>query len=195
MATLGLLFSGGKDSALAALILEPYHDLTLLTGTFGVTDEWRYAATAAESLGLAFERLDLKQDVAHRAVEQVRSDGYPRTAIQSVHEHALEVAAATGFDAVADGTRRDDRSPRVTDSFARSLEDRHGVEYLAPLRGIGHRTIDRLTADLLVVETGPSADVGRADYEGELRAMLGPEEVRDCFPPHEQSRVVGRAGT
>ena len=30
-----LMFSGGKDSALAALLLEPFHDVTLVTVGFG----------------------------------------------------------------------------------------------------------------------------------------------------------------
>lgn len=196
MADLGLLFSGGKDSALAALLLERFYDVTLVTGSFGITDEWRHGKAAAEALGFDFERIELERHVADTAVEQLRADGYPREAIQSVHEHALETVAAADFDAIADGTRRDDRTPTVPRSLAQSIEDRHDVAYLAPLRGVGRQSIDRLAAETLVVEVGPSEAIDRADYEGELRTLLreeaGRAAVDACFPAHEQSVVVGR---
>lgn len=193
MIQVGLLFSGGKDSALAAILLEPVEAVTLVTGTFGITEDWRVAKAAADSLGLPFERLELDRSVAESAAEQILADGYPRVGIQLVHEHALERAAEAEFDAIADGTRRDDRTPTVDRSLARSLEDRHGVEYIAPLRGLGRRTVDRLVGEHLEVVTGPSESIERADYEGELRALLGPEATDSLFPAHEQSRVVGRA--
>ncbi len=46
------------------------------------------------------------------------------------------------------------------------------------------------------METGPSEEVPKADYEGELRALLreqgGDDAVRDVFPAHEQTYVRGR---
>jgi len=39
----GLLYSGGKDSTLAALLLERFCEVTLLAGTFGVTDDHEHA--------------------------------------------------------------------------------------------------------------------------------------------------------
>jgi predicted subunit of tRNA(5-methylaminomethyl-2-thiouridylate) methyltransferase len=123
-------------------------------------------------------------------------DGFPRNGIQRVHEHALERAAELGYDAVADGTRRDDRVPTVDRSLARSVEDRKEVSHLAPLAGFGREAIDDLAAATLSVETGPSEAIQKGDYEAELRALLaeeyGDEQVAEIFPEHTQSRVLER---
>lgn len=191
---LGLLYSGGKDSTLAALLLDEFYDVTLLTAHFGVTDDWEHARRAAETLAYPFRRVELDGAVAHDAVERMLADGYPRNAIQSVHVHALETVAEMDFDAVADGTRRDDRVPSVSRAQAQSLEDRHGVDYIAPLSGFGRRAVDRLVDATLDVTVGPSEKISRADYEAELRALLaekrGQDAIEDVFPAHEQTYVT-----
>jgi len=189
-----VLYSGGKDSTLAALSLDPFYDVTLVTATAGVTDDWRHAERAADRLGYPFRRLDLDPSVAATAVDRMLDDGYPRNGIQLVHEHALERAADLDVTAVADGTRRDDRAPTIDRSTAQSLEDRRGVDYLAPLAGFGRRAVDRLVDTTLDVETGPSESIPRADYEAELRALLADREagaVADVFPAHDQTHVRG----
>lgn len=201
---LGCCFSAGKDSTLAALLLSEHFDVHLLTGTFGVTDDWTLARDVAEDLGFPFERVSLDEGVAHQAVDRALEDGYPRNAIQLVHEHMLETVAERGanddqqgdpFDAIADGTRRDDRTPVIDRPTAQSLEDRFDVHYVAPLAGFSRGAIDDLTEQLLTVETGPSEEVGRADYEAELRVLIderaGPKAVDEIFPAHVQSRVTG----
>ncbi|MFB6108977.1 MAG: alpha hydrolase [Haloplanus sp.] len=192
---LALLYSGGKDSTLAALLLETFYDVTLVTARFGVTDDWRHARRAARQLGYEFRTVDLDRSVADDAVERMRDDGYPRNGIQMVHESALEAVAALDVTAVADGTRRDDRVPTVSRAQAQSLEDRHDVDYLAPLSGFGRRAVDRVVDRHLDVRSGPSEEVPKADYEGELRALLadehGPEAVEAVFPAHEQTYVEG----
>ncbi len=191
---LGLLFSGGKDSTLAALLLDEFYDLTLVTAHFGVTNDWQHARDTAETLEYPFERVELDESVAHEAVEQMRTDGYPRNAIQDVHVHALEAVAEMDFDAVADGTRRDDRVPSVSRAQAQSLEDRHDIDYIAPLSGFGRGAVDRLVDATLDVTVGPSEEIPRSDYEAELRALLakehGPETIGDVFPDHEQTYVT-----
>jgi len=195
--SLSLLYSGGKDSSLAALLLAPFYDVTLRPATFGVTDDYRHASDAGAALGFAVDPLELDRSVAEAAVAEMAADGFPRNGIQRVHDHALETVAATDCDAVADGTRRDDRAPTVERSQAQSLEDRHGVDYVAPLAGFGRAAVDALADAELAVETGPSEEVGRADYEAELRALLaaehGHDAVDEVFPEHVQSRVTGRA--
>jgi predicted subunit of tRNA(5-methylaminomethyl-2-thiouridylate) methyltransferase len=194
-----LLFSAGKDSTLAALLLDEFYEITLVSGTFGVVDP-EPAGEAAEVLGFPHETVDLDPMVAQDAVSQMHEDGYPRNGIQKVHEHAVERVAAAewtdGVDAVADGTRRDDRVPTIDRPLAQSVEDRFDVDYLAPLAGIGRGAIDGMAADALVVETGPSESIAKADYEVELRAMLvdeyGDGAVDAVFPDHTQSRVRGR---
>jgi len=45
-----VLFSGGKDSSLAALLLEPFFDeIELVTFSFGHDDTWTRAADAARA--------------------------------------------------------------------------------------------------------------------------------------------------
>ena len=192
---LALLYSGGKDSTLAALLLDSFYDVTLVTGWFGVTDDWCHARDAAETLGYGFERVELDRVVAGEAVDRMHSDGFPRHGIQQVHAHALERVAELDVTAIADGTRRDDRVPTVSRAQAQSLEDRHDVDYLSPLSGFGRRAIDRLVERRLEVESGPSDEVKKADYESELRVLLaerhGPGAVGAVFPEHTQTRVRG----
>ena len=195
-----VLFSGGKDSALAALLLEPHFETTLVTCGFGLTDLTADAAESAAALSLPHESRQLPESVLDAAVDRLLADGYPNEAVQSVHEAAVESLAAEasdeGWDVVADGTRRDDRTPTVERAFAQSVEDRFGVSHVAPLAGFGRRAVDALVETRLEIEVGPSEELPKGDYETALRAALreraGEDAVADIFPPHEQSRVVGR---
>jgi hypothetical protein len=85
----------------------------------------------------------------------------------------------------------------VSRATAQSLEDRHGIDYLAPLSGFGRHAVDRLVEQELDVETGPSEEISRADYEGELRELIrsnhGEEAIKTVFPDHDQTIVRGRA--
>jgi predicted subunit of tRNA(5-methylaminomethyl-2-thiouridylate) methyltransferase len=192
---LALLYSGGKDSTLAALLLDTFYDVRLVTAHFDVTDDWQHARDAAAALDYPFEAVVLDRSVAETAVDRIHEDGYPRNGIQHVHEQALETVAARDVDAVADGTRRDDRVPTMSRAGAQSLEDRHGVDYVAPLWGFGRHAVDRLVESTLDVRSGPSAEIAKADYEGELRTLMaeryGTEAVDDAFPDHVQTAVRG----
>lgn len=191
-----LLYSGGKDSTLVALLLREFYDLTLVTVHFGQTEDYVHAAETADALGLPFEELELDGSVAREAVELMVDDGYPRNGIQHVHREALEVVASKDVTAIADGTRRDDRVPTVSRAQAQSLEDRHDVDYIAPLWGFGRRAVDKLVEAELTVVEGPSEEIQRADYEAELRALLAEEHGTDAvgrvFPDHDQTHVTGR---
>lgn len=192
----GLLFSAGKDSSLSALLLEEFYEVTLVTAHFGITDDWKHARDAADALGFSFESVELPEGTADSAVERMYEDEFPRAGIQQVHETALE-NVADRYDVVADGTRRDDRVPTVSRAIAQSLEDRHGVDYVAPLSGFGRGAIDRLVETHLTVESGPSEEIQKGDYETELRARIetrwGRDAVEKIFPQHHQTRVIGRA--
>lgn len=192
----GVLFSGGKDSTLSALLLDGFYDVTLVHVGFGVSDAATHARETAEAVGFPFVQLELDGGVAEAAVETMVADGFPRNGIQLVHEHALEAVAAESFDAVADGTRRDDRVPTVSRAWAQSLEDRTGVDYLSPLSGFGRNAVDRLVAESLEVEEAPSERLEKGDYEAELRELLrdrgGDKLVDETFPDHVQTRVTGR---
>ena len=193
---LALLYSGGKDSSLAAYLLDRFYDVRCVTGSFGLTDDWKHAERAATELGFPFERVDLDAAVAESAIETMITDGYPRNGIQRVHEHALETIASHDVDAIADGTRRDDRVPTVSRAQAQSLEDRHGIDYISPLSGFGRHAVDRLVEATFDVQQGPSEEIPKADYEDELRTLIadkhGEETVADVFPDHDQTYVHGR---
>ena len=205
MPTVATLYSAGKDSTLAAVLLDPFYDVTCCSCTFGLDAGSTIAETARESAaaaGFSASTVELDESVAHEAVDRMAEDGYPREGIQLVHEHALETVASRAevggcaVDAVADGTRRDDRTPAIDRPFAQSLEDRHGIEYLRPLAGYGRSAIDELAGRVLDIETGPSEMISAGDYETELRALMAAEYdqamVSEVFPEHVQSRVVGR---
>ncbi len=193
----GVLYSGGKDSTLAALLLEPFYDVTVVCCTFGVTDEYQHAMDTAARVDLPAQSIELGREIAETAATQIVEDGYPRNGIQYVHEKVLEaVAEQTSFDAIADGTRRDDRVPTVGRPLAQSVEDRFDVSYLSPLAGYGRQAIDALVEELLLVESGPSDEIPKGDYETEIRALLtekhSSELVEEVFPEHYQSRVLNR---
>lgn len=191
----GVLFSGGKDSTLAALVLDPFYDVTLVHAGFGVGEAAQTAERTAEAVGFRFERLSMDDAVAEEAVETMITDGFPRNGIQRVHEHALERIAGREFDAVADGARRDDRVPNVSRAWAQSLEDRRSVDYLSPLSGFGRNAVDRIVDATLEVEEAPSERLAKGDYEAELRALVreraGEGAVAEVFPDHVQTRVTG----
>ncbi|WP_336001753.1 DUF7411 family protein [Halorientalis halophila] len=191
----GVLYSGGKDSTLAALVLDPFYEVTLVSATFGITDAAEQARESAEAVGFPLETIELDEDVAREAAAQMVEDGFPRNGIQHVHDHVLEIVAAESFSAVADGTRRDDRVPTVSRAQAQSLEDRHDVDYIAPLSGFGRGAVDDLVDAQLLVEEGPSEEIPKGDYEAELRELIREEydegTVGEVFPAHDQTRVVG----
>lgn len=192
---LGLCFSGGKDSTLAGLLADPFFDLTLVTVSFGVTDAHIHARRIADIVSIPHQTLELDRSIAEEAIERMVADGYPREGIQYVHEQALEALATESFDAVGDGTRRDDRAPTISRPFAQSLEDRHDIEYVAPLVGYGRGAVDRLVSEHLEIETAPSESLAKGDYEHELRALIdrrhGQDTVENIFPDHTQSVVRG----
>ena len=89
-----VLFSGGKDSSLAALLLEPYFDeIELVTFSFGHEDTWTRAADAAQELGHPLKRMVFETDVLEEALEILLSTGYPNDALNYVHPIAVETMA------------------------------------------------------------------------------------------------------
>lgn len=193
------LYSGGKDSSLAAWILTRLgYDVRLVTVSFGILDNWRFAREAAENLGFEHRVLYMPREILERAADMAIEDGHPSNAIQFIHEKALEaLASLPEVERISDGTRRDDRVPLLDLPKARSLEDRFNVAYIRPLLGIGYRTIKELTERLFVVEIRESEQLEKADYEVELRHLLRERGIDPLtiFPKsHYQSRVLGWRG-
>jgi tRNA methyltransferase len=193
-----VLYSGGQDSSLSAVLLEPFFEVELVTCSFGLAargqETWRHAQKAAEAIGFPFRTVTLGPDVLEGCVDLILKHGYPRYGINFVHLKALEaVAAETGY--VADGTRRDDHSPMLSMPEIKSLEMRFGVSYIRPLAGYGRHAIDALVKRHFEVVEGPAIE--KSDYESEIRSSMiqryGEKAVERLFPAeHPQSRVMRR---
>lgn len=192
-----VLFSGGKDSGLSALLLEPFfEDLELVTFSFGKDLAWKTAAEAARIIGHPHRTVTFDDSVLERAIELLRSRGFPNDALDYVHSVAVEMLADE-FEFVADGTRRDDRSPAMSKSAIKSLEDRRHVNYLRPLAGLGGRAIKQMASRYLEFEEEPSYQYPASDFEVGIRHILeerhGQAEVERIFPAnHKHTRVIRR---
>ncbi len=193
-----VLYSGGKDSSLAAILLEPFFDVELVTCTFGLESSWENAREAAHETGFPFRLVRLDPEIMDACIDVMLKFGYPRPGINLVHRRALEIVAVScQAKYVADGTRRDDRAPMLSVPEIRSLEDKHEIRYIRPLAGYGRAAVDYLVAKHLAIVEGDTAAVAKADYETEVRSAtrnrLGDEMYRRIFPPeHTQSRVLRR---
>ncbi len=186
-----VLYSGGKDSSLAAYILEKTgYDVSLLTANFGVLDSWKHARKAAEAIGMPHEIQRFDTAVMKKACDMITKDGFPRNGINFLHRYVIEEVAKE-HDVIADGTRRDDRVPWLDLGEIRSIEDSCCMEYIAPLRGIGSRTIKKLSENLFEIEKVESGEQN-GDYESEAREMLKSKQDLNIFPHHTQSRVKWR---
>jgi len=190
-----VLYSGGQDSSLSAVLLGPFFEVELVTCTFGASDAWQHAQRAAEAIGFPFKTVTLGPEVMDECIDLILMYGYPRYGINFVHRKALEALASDGAEYIADGTRRDDHSPVLTASEIKSIEDKYGASYVRPLAGYGRHAIDRLVKERFEVVEGPSID--KSDYESDIRSSIklnfGEKTVRRLFPTeHAQSRVMRR---
>jgi predicted subunit of tRNA(5-methylaminomethyl-2-thiouridylate) methyltransferase len=192
-----VLFSGGKDSSLAALLMEPFFEVELVTCSFGLLPNGELAAKTATELQFPHRVIYIEQEILEKAYDKIMSDGFPRSAINYIHEKTVETLALDPeVKLIADGTRRDDRVPVLSISQVRSIEDRLGVHYICPLKGYGKKSLSALVERYLRIEEGPSESIQKADYETELREFIrqrhSAEKVKELFPAHIQSHVLSR---
>lgn len=192
-----VLFSGGKDSSLSALLMEPFFEIELVTCSFGLLPNGDLAAKTAKELRFPYRVLYLRQEILEKAYSRIMDDGFPKNAINYIHERAVETLALDpDVKLIADGTRRDDRVPVLSISQIRSIEDRLGIHYICPLKGYGKKTLSALVELYLKIEEGPSEIIQKADYETELREFIrqkhGEEKIKELFPAHIQSHVLSR---
>ncbi|AXI25487.1 hypothetical protein CFE53_04810 [Methanofervidicoccus sp. A16] len=188
-----VLFSGGKDSSLSALLLKKLgYEVELITVNFGVLDSYKYAQETADILNIPHKVEFLDREIIERAVEIILSDGYPGKGIQYLHKRVIEILADK-YKVIADGVRRDDRVPKLSHSEIQSIEMRKGIEYLNPLMGFGHKTIKYLVDRYFILSQGESDSILKSDYESEIRALIRAKgrDPKDYFPKHTQSRVIG----
>ena len=191
----GVLFSGGKDSSLAALMLSRDYEVELNTFVFNPDRSLPAVVKAAEALGLPHRRHVFAPEVLESAVESVIACGFPNDAINMVHRAAVGVLCME-YRVVADGTRLDDRVPMLTRDEVQRLRDRCGCSYVRPLLGYGKPEITRLSERLLKVQYGETGTLENGDYEAEIREAVRARGMNPSvfFPSHHaQSLVIGRA--
>jgi len=190
----GVLFSGGKDSGLSAVLLSRDYEIELNSFVFDPYRSISHLEEAARILGFPLKKRVFPDDLLDIAVNTIQACGYPNQAIQMVHIRALEILARE-YEVIADGTRFDDRVPRLTRDEVLSLQDRSGCSYVRPLLGYGKREVDRLAGRHLKVQYGESGTLENGDYEREIReemARLGKVPERFFPDRHRQSLVIGR---
>jgi predicted subunit of tRNA(5-methylaminomethyl-2-thiouridylate) methyltransferase len=193
-----VLFSGGKDSSLSALLLEPHFDIQLVTCSFGLLPTNLLAQEIAKELGFSHQVITPDMDMLTKAAEMVKKDGFVNNAINAIHRQVLVMLAQNkDVSLIADGLRRDDRVPRLDASEIQSFEDKNKVLYCSPLMGFGRGAINKMIESNLVIIEEESAALFKCDYEAELREYLtrdvGADATGTYFPKsHKQSRVISR---
>lgn len=189
-----VLYSGGKDSSLMAVILQNLgYQVELVTVNFGKYPSWKPAAESAENLGFQHRILETSEKILQDAVEMILEDGYPNNGLNHLH-HQVLLHAASNYHIIADGIRRDDKVPKLNINQIRSLEDSKNVEYLN-LAGFGHKTIDDLSRKIFKIKKELTTIDNNSDYEIEIRYLIdelgGDGTSSHIFPEHIQSRVIG----
>jgi predicted subunit of tRNA(5-methylaminomethyl-2-thiouridylate) methyltransferase len=190
----GVLYSGGKDSSLAAIMLGTYYQVELNTFVFDPDRLIPSVEAAAKALGFPIKKRVFQKGLLNEMVDLVIEKGYPNDAINCVHQSAVESLAGE-YSVVGDGTRFNDRVPMLSRAAVQSLGNRTGCSYVRPLLGYVRPEVDRLADRFLVVEYGETGTIRNGDYETEIREAIRARGL-DCaslFPQHhDQSLVVGR---
>lgn len=181
-----LLFSGGKDSALAAIMLKKFFEVELVICTFKTMDNWKKAQEVARKMNMPFRLMKLEREILDQAVEITLKDNFPSNAIKYIHQKALEKLARES-KIIADGVRRDDRTPVLSIGEIKSLEDKFDVHYIQPLMGYSRRTINLLVKQFFEIKEYKSTDEIGAEYEFELRNQV---KNKNLFPQNHTQTIV-----
>ena len=188
----GVLYSGGKDSSFMAVMLKRLGlDVELCTANFGVYDSYIPAGKSAEALGFKHNVLKMDFDILDKTCDMIMNDGFPNDGIKFIHAQTVE-AIADDYDIIADGTRRDDRTPKLNINQIRSLEDRKNVQYIN-LDSFGHKSVRLITSNLFEISHEKSNKDNSSDFEVEIRTLIDEKggNSLDIFPEHYQTRVIG----
>ena len=187
-----VLYSGGKDSSFVAVMLKRLGlDVELYTANFGVYDSYVPAGKSAEALGFKHNVLKMDKCILEKTCEMIMEDGFPNDGIKYIHEKTIETLAEN-HDIIADGTRRDDRTPKLNINQIKSLEDRKQVQYIN-LDSFGHKSVKLITENLFEISKEKSNKDNSSDFEVEIRTLIdemGGNSL-DIFPEHYQTRVIG----
>lgn len=190
----GVLFSGGKDSALAALMLSRDYEVGLNTFVFDRSRDLTAVRQAADSIGLPLTVRGFGPGVLDEAIGLILRKGFPNDAINAVHREAIRVLTAE-YQVIGDGTRFNDRVPMLTRGEVQQIHDRYGCNYVRPLLGFPKDEVERLTRRAFLVTYGETGTIENGDYESGIRAAMHERGLMTAglFPPrHEQSLVTGR---
>jgi predicted subunit of tRNA(5-methylaminomethyl-2-thiouridylate) methyltransferase len=190
----GVLFSGGKDSSLAAIMLGTYYEVELNVFVFDPSRQVPMVDAAAQVLGFPLIKRVFDKGLLDEMVDLVKTCGYPNDAINTVHQAAVETLSSE-YQVVGDGTRFNDRVPMLSRAEVQSLGNRTGCSYVRPLLGYVRPEVDRLVERFLVVTYGETGTISNGDYEAEIREAVAARGINpeSLFPAHhDQSLVVGR---
>ena len=188
----GVLYSGGKDSSFVAVMLKRLGlDVELCTANFGVYDSYVPAGKSAEALGFKHNVLEMDYDILDKTCDMIMDDGFPNDGIKFIHAQTVE-RIADDYDIIADGTRRDDRTPKLNINQIRSLEDRKDVQYIN-LDSFGHKSVKLITSNLFEISHERSNKDNSSDFEVEIRTLIDEKggNSLDIFPEHYQTSVIG----
>ena len=188
----GVLYSGGKDSSFMAIMLKKLgFDVELCTANFGVYKSYIPAKLSAKSLNFTHKVLDLDFELLDKTCDMIMKDGFPNEGIKFIHKNVIE-EVAENYDIIADGTRRDDRTPKLNINQIKSLEDRKDVQYIN-LNSFGYKTLKLITSNLFEISHEKSNKDNSSDYEVEIRTLIDKKggNSLDIFPEHYQTRVIG----
>lgn len=190
---IAVLFSGGKDSSLTALMLSKFFEVELVTVTFGLLQNWKKAEKIAKMLKFPFKVLKIDKKILEEAVKITVKDGYPNNGIKYIHQKALE-ATAEFSEMISDGVRRNDRVPVLALREVISFEDRFKVHYIQPLIGLSRKTINLLVDRFFRIKEYKNTAFVGAEYEFELREMIkkkyGASKVSKIFPKNHTHTIV-----
>ena len=187
-----VLYSGGKDSSFVAVMLERLGlNPELYTANFGVYDSYIPAFKSTEALGFKHHVLKMDSEILKTTCEMILKDGFPNNGIKYIHEKTVE-ELAENHDIIADGTRRDDRTPKLNINQIKSLEDRFDVQYIN-LDSFGHKSVKLISENLFEISKERSNRDSSSDFEVEIRTMIDEMGANslDIFPEHYQTRVIG----
>ncbi len=188
-----VLFSGGKDSSLAALIMSNFFDIELATVTFGLLTNWKNAQKVAEKLKFPFRLLKLDRKIIEAAAKITVKDGFPNNGIKYIHQKTLQEVSKNS-QIIIDGVRRNDRVPVLTVPEVISFEDRFKAHYIQPLMGISRKTINLLIDKYFTIKEYKSTAFKGAEYEFELRDLIkkkyGASKIKKIFPKNHTHTVV-----
>ena len=190
----GILFSGGKDSSLAAILLSFIYEVELNTFIFSPDADITEVCNAAAVLKFPHHIRIMRDGLLTEAVDQIISDGYPNNAIQKIHREAIQSLCRL-YVIVADGTRFGDRIPWLSGSEIQSISDSQDVSYIRPLAGFPKKEVMRLSSQYLSVTYGETGTIRNGDYEHEIREEFAKRGLSTglYFPhAHQQSLITGR---